>query len=182
MVLNVSLRFAAELCTLGGQGMTTTVRKALGGDEKVLADLNAIVQEIHVANGPSHFKKTDPEEVTEWFRDLMQKPNVRIWIAEIRGEPVGYTSVVLHERPASPFCHARRWCEIDQIAVLPKHQRVGIARALAGQALEFALAEGVQDVELTTWSFNVHAHQAFQRMGFTPKVTRFGRHSGESGG
>lgn len=147
----------------------------MAGDEKVLAYLNAVVQEIHVANNPWQFKETILEEVTAWFRDSMRKPNVRVWIAEIGGEPLGYTLVMLHERPESPFCHARKWCEIDQISVLPNHQRMGIARALVGQALDFARAEGVQDVELTTWSFNVQAQLAFQRMGFTPRVARFGR-------
>jgi hypothetical protein len=31
----------------------------------------------------------------------------------------------------------------------------------------------MRDIEMSSWSFNVEAHAAFRRLGFTPKVIRF---------
>jgi hypothetical protein len=33
----------------------------------------------------------------------------------------------------------------------------------------------IEEVELTSWCFNTGAHEAFARMGFTPKTVRFAR-------
>jgi hypothetical protein len=69
--------------------MMTTVRRAVAGDESDLADLNAFVQDLHVANHPSFFKQAVPDEVRAWFRDLTRTSPVRIWIAEMKERAVG---------------------------------------------------------------------------------------------
>jgi len=66
---------------------------------------------------------------------------------------------------------------VDELAVSPAHRRQGLARALFERVLAEARAEGLRDVELTSWSFNVEAHAAFEALGFRPKVVRFGRAS-----
>jgi len=155
--------------------MTVRIQKAVVGDENALAELNAFVQEFHVAYNPSYFKRTDPAEVALWFRGLLEKPTVRIWIADQDGTYAGYAIVFLHERPANPFCLARRWIEIDQIGVRKEYRCSGIGRSLVEQALRFARDENIEDVELTSWSFNSDAHKAFQKIGFTPRLIRFGQ-------
>jgi len=153
--------------------MTVRIRKAVVGDENALAELNDFVQEFHVAHNPSYFKRADLSEVALWFLGLLEKPNVRIWIAEQDGTHAGYAAVFLHERPASPFCHKRRWIEIDQIGVRQEYRCSGIGRRLVDQTLRFAREENIEDVELTSWCFNGDAHKAFQKIGFTPRLIRF---------
>ncbi len=154
--------------------MIVRIRKAVVGDENSLAELNALVQEFHVAKNPSYFKRTDQTEVALWFRGLLEKQTVRIWIAEQDGIYTGYSAVLLHERPANPFCLPRRWIEIDQIGVRQEYRGSGIGRKLIEQALSFARDEKIEDVELNSWCFNVDAHKAFQQFGFAPRVIRFG--------
>lgn len=155
--------------------MDVMIREAVPGDEDVLAELNAFVQEFHVVNNPSFFRPTDAVEVASWFRGLIETPGARIWIAEQGGSAVGYVVALLRERPANPFCLARRWIELDQIGVRAACRRAGIARRLVDQVLSFARAEAVTEVELSSWSFNPEAHQAFQKLGFAPRIVRFGR-------
>jgi len=154
--------------------MSTTVRAAALGDEELLAVLNGLVHELHVANRPEYFKPTRAENVSAWFRSLLRQPTVLIWIAEEDGVPVGYVLALLHERPENPFCPARRWCEIDQIAVDDKRRRRGIARTLVQKVFAEVRSRGICDVEMSSWSFNEAAHHAFRRLGFAPKVIRFG--------
>jgi GNAT superfamily N-acetyltransferase len=153
--------------------MNTTIRRAALGDERALTELNAFVHGFHVANNPSHYKPASPDEVAAWFRDLFGNRAARIWIAEEARIPVGYASVSLRERAENPFCLARRWFDIDQIAVRPDRQRHGIGRALVQHVLAEARAEGIREVELTCWCFNPGAQEAFQRLGFAPTLTQF---------
>ena len=155
--------------------MNVQIRAAISGDEKTLAALNAFVQEFHVMHNPSYFKPADIREVSAWFRELIGKPTVRIWIAEEGGKPVGYASVFLHDRPENPFCYARQWMEIDQVGVLPEYRRSGIGRRLVQHVVEAAGEEHIHDIELNSWCFNDGAHEAFRRLGFAPRIVRFGR-------
>lgn len=151
-----------------------TVRAAVVGDEARLAVLNRFVHELHLAYRPDYFKPTRAEHVSAWFRSMLQKPAVLIWIAEDDGEPVGYVLALLHERQENAFCSPRRWCEIDQIAVDDTWRRRGIARTLVQTALTEVRRRGIREVEMSSWSFNEAAHQAFRRLGFAPQVIRFG--------
>jgi GNAT superfamily N-acetyltransferase len=152
-----------------------TIRRAVVGDEQTLATLNGFVHDLHLRQNPTYFRPAEPEEVAAWFRGVLESPTVRIWIADALARPVGYVSVFWHERAQNPFCRERRWLEIDQVGVHPERRRQGVGRALVHVVLQAARDEGIADVELSSWVFNSDAHEAFRRLGFTPKVVRFGR-------
>jgi GNAT superfamily N-acetyltransferase len=153
--------------------MSPNIRPAAIGDEALLAGLNAFVQELHLGRRPDHFRPTQSAGLTTWYRSLLEKATTRIWIAEEDGVPVGYLLAIFHEAPENPFARARRWCEIDQVAVDPSRRRRGIARALILNAVSWAQTEGIPHIEAASWSFNDGAHAMFQRLGFVPKTTRF---------
>ena len=155
---------------------SATIRPAAPEDGEILARLNSLVQQLHVTRRPDYFKPTVLAEVAEWFREGLGKPSVRAWIAEEGGAAVGYVLAVVRERPASPFCHARSWCEIDQLAVAPGARRKGVARALIARVIVESRAQRLSDVEANSWSFNDEAHITFRRLGFLPKTVRFEWH------
>ena len=154
--------------------MSANVRPAVVGDEESLAILNGAVHELHVAHRPQYFKPTRAPDVSAWFKSLLEKPTVLAWVAEADGVAIGYVLALLHERAENPFCPARRWCEIDQIAVDQKWRRRGIARVLVQRVLAEVRARGILEVELSSWAFNEDAHRAFRRLGFAPNLVRFG--------
>jgi GNAT superfamily N-acetyltransferase len=78
----------------------------------------------------------------------------------------------------NPFVQARRWFDIDQIAVDPDCRRTGIASALIRHAISEAHSEGVV-VEAASWSFNEGAHELFRQLGFVLKTIRFELKSAE---
>jgi GNAT superfamily N-acetyltransferase len=153
--------------------MSPNIRPAAIGDEALLAGLNDFVQELHLGRRPDHFKPTQSAELATWYRSLLEKTTTRIWIAEEDGLPVGYLLAIFHEAQENPFVRARRWCEIDQVAVDPSRRRRGIARALILNAVFWAKTEGIPHIEAASWSFNDGAHEMFRRLGFVPKTTRF---------
>jgi len=153
--------------------MSPNIRPAAIGDEALLAGLNAFVQELHLGRRPDQFRPTQSAELATWYRSLLENATSRIWIAEEDGLPVGYLLAIFHEAPENPFARARRWCEIDQLAVDPTRHRRGIARALILHAASWAETEGIPYIEAVSWSFNDGAHEMFRRLGFVPKTTRF---------
>jgi GNAT superfamily N-acetyltransferase len=151
--------------------MSANIRRAAIGDEVLLASLNRFVQQLHLAKRSDHFRPTQSAELATWYRSLLEQPATRVWIAERDGLPVGYVLAIVRELSETPFVRARRWCEIDQVAVNPDWRRTGIATALILNAVSEAKSEGIP-VEVTSWSFNESAHEVFRRLGFVPKTIR----------
>ena len=153
--------------------MSATIRVAGPDDAPALATLNEHVHGLHVAARPDFFQVAAPDELAAWFVTLVEGPTSRVWLAAEADAPVGYVLAYFRERGAVPFSYARRWCEIDQIAVDPRWRRRGTARALIRAAVDEAGRRGIRDIELSSWAFNVDAHETFRRIGFRPKVIRF---------
>jgi GNAT superfamily N-acetyltransferase len=151
----------------------TTIRTADIGDGKVLAKLNAFVQELHLQHRPDHFKETSVPHLEAWYESLLRKPATRAWIAEVKGEPVGYVLALCRDLPENPFTRARAWLEVDQLAVDPHYRRQGVGRALVSEAIAYAQETGLVSIEASSWSFNQEAHKLFGHLGFVPKIIRF---------
>jgi GNAT superfamily N-acetyltransferase len=151
------------------------IRPGGPADAATLAEMHPHVHDLHLAARPDFFAAPRREDVTAWFREQLARADAQTWLGELDGALAGYTLVYFHERPARPFAHARRWCEIDQIAVAPDGRRRGVARGLIEAALDEARRRGIRDIELSSWAFNTPAHEVFRRIGFTPKVIRFER-------
>jgi ribosomal protein S18 acetylase RimI-like enzyme len=155
-----------------------SIRAAATGEARALAELNAHVQQLHVAHRPDVFKVANTTHVAAWFESLQADPSARIWIAEAGGVPVGYVLVLLREATENAFIKARRWWEVDQIGVAESHRRSGVARALLEHVVAEARAHGIADLELQTWAFNQGAQSAFHQLGFKPQRARHELHIG----
>jgi len=153
--------------------MNVTIRKAGVGDERLLASLNAFVQDVHLEKRPADFKTTNNAELADWYRSVLEASTGRAWIADSDGRPVGYVLAVVHRRSENPFCPARQWLEIDEIAVDPKFRRRGIGRGLILKAISEAKALGIATIEATSWAFNGETHGLLGDVGFVPKTVRF---------
>jgi ribosomal protein S18 acetylase RimI-like enzyme len=155
--------------------MSIRVRPAIPGDEGALCRLKAIVHDLHCARRPDCFKTVRDEQVITWFRETLSNPSARSWLAEYDDTPAGYAVAIFRDTPETPFKHASRWCELDEIAIAPQVRRRGAARALVDAVLAEAARQGVTRIEMCTWSFNEAALLTFQKLGFRPKVVRLER-------
>lgn len=150
-----------------------TIRRGEPADAELLAQLNAFVHDVHVAERPDQFKPTDPAELIIWLSERLAQTTTMAWIAEASGRPVAFAIAMHHRRAATPFAPARDWFEIDQVAVDPAHRRRGIGRQLLETAIAAARDLRIREVEVTSWSFNDTMHRLLHQMGFMPKLTRF---------
>ncbi|HEY6724422.1 MAG TPA: GNAT family N-acetyltransferase [Polyangiaceae bacterium] len=153
--------------------ITITITKAQERDVSVLTELSRFVHDLHVEAHPEYFKPFEPGAISEEFGSRLRRSNVRVFIAWLGELPLGYALAGLSERAADARCLARRFYAIEEIAVSPLHRQRGVARALVERVLAEARSLGIEDVELTSWSFNHAAHAAFEALGFRSMVVRF---------
>jgi len=152
---------------------TPLIRRAVSGDESILAALGKAVHELHVNARPDIFLPYYAEALRIWFRELLAGGEVKFWIVEIDGVAAGYVSAARKSREANPFSPAREWCEIDNLAVEPAFQKQGLGRLLMETAMADARSAGLRVFELTTWWFNESGRAAFQSLGFQSRFVRF---------
>ena len=153
--------------------MSIEIRRAGPDDIAALIELKREVHALHAAARPDQFKPTESAQIEARLRELLAAPDAKIWLALLAGEIVGYAVSIFMRRPEHWLVPARHYCEIDQIGVSAAHRRRGVGSALLQTAVDDARASGIQEIELSSWAFNHDAHRAFERSGFTPKVTRF---------
>jgi ribosomal protein S18 acetylase RimI-like enzyme len=151
------------------------IRRAVVGDEQALAALNRFVHVLPRARPPHYTPAPRLDDVAAWFRERLETPPAALWIAQDDGRAADYVVAFFFDRPDNPFRQARRWCEIDQIAVDPAWRRRGVGRSLMHAALEEARARGDADVELSSWACNTGAHAMFRTFGFEVRTLTFER-------
>ena len=123
------------------------IRKAVLADSLILSTLCMDVQQLHVDPHPEFFKAPKSVDFAEaFFREMLEKETVFIYIAKDGGDALGYVFCNLVDKPENPFTFARRF----------------LMREL-----------GVPWVELGTWDFNTNAHVFFERMGYRQRHLQY---------
>jgi ribosomal protein S18 acetylase RimI-like enzyme len=154
-------------------GDVVLVRRAEAGDAEDLAELNRFIQDFHREHEPAVYTCPEPAEVAAWFITQLSSDGVRMWVATVQDDVVGYVAVLTESWNEHLFCHARAWREVDQIGVHPDWRRRGIARALLRVVAEDAERDGIDRLLLSSWSFNTGAQEAWRHLGFEPQSTYF---------
>ncbi len=148
------------------------VRPATVGDERLLAELNAVVQQMHREVSPQWFKPPDNEAAVAYFKELLRSDAFRIFVAEADGEGLGYALARLHDVPETALTYGGLVVELDQIVVHPACRGRGLGSELIGQVKALASELGATSVQLTVWEFNTHARTVFERAGFRTAMRR----------
>ncbi|MFN8529450.1 MAG: GNAT family N-acetyltransferase [Anaerolineae bacterium] len=153
--------------------MTLTIRPAVPDDVELLCRLNEPVHELHVKAYPQFFKPyAITDEMRNFFHVRLTDPTWAGFIAELDEEPVGYVLLQTLRRPENVFVYAMDYISVDQLSVMPEHQRKGIGRALMEAVYTFARANGLSYLVLNVWVFNQDAIGFYERLGFNFRDTR----------
>jgi ribosomal protein S18 acetylase RimI-like enzyme len=124
------------------------VRKAVPKDQKVLEQLSNEAW----AGAPDAFASR-ADEITQLFGEAGRV----VLLAESEGKPLGYLTGV----------QLGRTLGIEEVAVLPEARRLGIGRALLGQALR-----NEQGAVLSVSESNQPARALYRSFGFTQSIRR----------
>jgi ribosomal protein S18 acetylase RimI-like enzyme len=149
------------------------VRQAHPNDARTIAELNAIVQQLHFDERPDRFVAPDPDATKPHFRQRLARDDIRVFVAEDGdGTAIGYVVGVLQERPNSVLTANRRVVVLDEIAVRPDSRRTGIGDQLVKAVLDYAQEVRADSVESSVWEFNEGARAFFEGLNFLPVVQK----------
>jgi GNAT superfamily N-acetyltransferase len=156
--------------------MSFTVRVADSNDAQEVAELNGVVQQLHHDERPDWFKPPSSESVLPIVDEWLSSSSTALFVAcDSDGTMIGYSVGFQRERADSALLFAARVVELDQVVVVPSARERGVGRALATAVINWAQANSIDRVELSTWAFNDTALRLFASLGFTPTVRRMSR-------
>lgn len=72
----------------------------------------------------------------------------------------------IQEVPDIPIMAPRRYAFIENLAVKKKFRRCGVGKLLVEKAHQWALDQGITQVQLHTWEFNKEAIAFYEKLGY----------------
>jgi len=147
--------------------MQFSIREATPEDYEGLCEVFAEVDAFHREALPQIFREPDRPARTEGFiSSIISDEHAALFIAERDGQIVGLVRILIREAPDIPLMVPRRYAIIDNLAVAKPFRRSGVGRSLVGQAHQWALNQGITQVELNVWEFNKGAMAFYERLGY----------------
>jgi ribosomal protein S18 acetylase RimI-like enzyme len=149
-----------------------TIRPATVADQVAIAELNAVVQQMHHDVAPEWFKPPEMEAIVDYFGQALRSEALRAFVVEADGAVRGYALARLQKQPETALTHGGLVVELDQISVDPAYRGRGLGRQLIDQVKWLASDVGAARLQLTVWELNRHAREVFERAGFAAMTTR----------
>ena len=152
--------------------MSLTIFRAEPDDAAALAELAAATFALACPPG------TTPEAISAFIADHFTEAHFAgyladsardIFLAVLKGEPVGYTMLINAEPTDADVLAAvttRPTAELSKFYVLEGHHGAGIARELMSATVESAQARGAASVWLGVNEQNARANRFYRKHGF----------------
>lgn len=154
--------------------MNTIMRNAKFSDFNDVNNLMLELHNLHVKNRNDVFKATDSPMKEEYFKDLLNNKDVKLFVIENleNSEILGYSNLKLMNTPNIDIVVKSKYIYIDDFCIKQAYKRKGIGKKLFNFILEYAKQQGVESVQLNVWSFNEDAIEFYNFMGMKERNVR----------
>lgn len=147
--------------------MEGSIREATAKDYDELCELFEEVDVLHHDNLPHIFQTpNDSARRYDHYIGIMTDENVRLLVAEIDENLVGFVHIVLRDTPAHPIFKPRNYVVVESIGVSSEYQNQGMGRMLMEAVHVWAAEKGATSIELNVYEFNHKAINFYQRLGY----------------
>lgn len=137
-------------------------------------DVSELLKEVnlvHHLGRPDLFKKNNKYTKEELKKLINNKLNP-IFVYEMNNRVVGHAFCITKEVKDDNLLMDSKTLYIDDICVLEKYRRMGIAKELFEYVKKYAKDNGYYNITLNVWSFNDKAYSFYEKMGMKPqKIT-----------
>lgn len=116
-----------------------------------------------------------PARSREFLVALLADERSTILVAERGAALVGLAMLIERAAAASPVRPARRFVEVETLAVAAGHRGTGIGHLLMTEAETWARRRGIEGLELSVWAFNRAARGFYEALGFEVATLRMTR-------
>jgi diamine N-acetyltransferase len=154
---------------------SVSIRPAVHSDIPSLNELFEALDEQHRIALPAVFRKPAGERREQlWFDYIIAGPHSAILVAErVDKKLIGLVVLIARSIPANVIRDARRFVEIDQLVVGVDARHSGVGRSLLEASKTWAREQGISQLEVSAWSFNVEAIEFYRRFGFRRTIEQF---------
>ncbi|WP_432489413.1 GNAT family N-acetyltransferase [Kineococcus sp. SYSU DK018] len=137
--------------------------------EAALSDVDTLMRLYASARFDSGQLRASTDGVRARLQRALAEGTVRVLIASVAGEPVGYA--LLTSTPLLPLggCAGP---SVEHLHVVPEQRRRGVGRALLRRALLLAEAQGAEQLACTALPGDRDYTRYLARLGFAPVVVR----------
>ena len=148
------------------------IRPALLADAAALAAVAAATFPLACPPHTSDEAKADfiAKNLTETsFTGYLGDEERALFLAELDGEPVGYTMLVFgepHDADVAAAITLRPTVELSKVYVLPGHHGAGVSSALMEASLAEARSRGAVGIWLGVNEENARANRFYEKSGF----------------
>ena len=144
------------------------VRPAKREELERVNDLRRMVNELHVAGRPVHFKPGFGQELQGHVYDQFDQPErFGVLVGLVDGEVAGFATVQYVRRPEGPYTLPLAFYHVEEFGVDAAHRRKGVAAALVDYMKTDARRRGFHRLDLDVWAFNDDALAFYEAVGFT---------------
>lgn len=133
-----------------------------------IASLVEEVQNLHAMLFPGVYKQYEEKGIKETMEKMLADEQTKVFIAQLRGETIGYILLMVKEVPESAFHYAFKVLHIDQIVVSKDHQNSGVGAMLMDKAEMLAKELSINRLELDHLHLNVIAAKFFRSKAYKP--------------
>jgi len=142
--------------------MTITETK----DYKTIAGLNENVQNLHARLHPEMFKPFNRIEMEKALMNFLSDSSCYSYLVKHDDVAIGCAVFFIKEAKENAFHYTIRTLYIDQISVLPEHQKTGAGKLLMQKAEQLARENLIKIIELDHWTANNVAAFYFRKNGY----------------
>lgn len=142
------------------------MRISLTKDYEIIAKLNKYVQDLHAHLFPEYFKAYNYVEVKNFFKEIMNKPNLIFLLLEDNEESVGYAWIEFKDYPESAFKKSYKSVYVHQISISELHKNKGYGSRLLEEIATYAQTNGINKIELDYWVDNEVAKNFYRKKDF----------------
>ena len=147
--------------------MPITIRPARRGELGRVNELRRMVNDLHVAGRPAHFKPGFGPELQARLFEAFDSDRFGVIVAAEGAEILGFAVVQYVHRPEGPYTLPLDFYHVEEFGVDPVHRRRGIATALVAYMKADAKARDFTRLDLDVWAFNDSALAFYEAAGFT---------------
>ena len=109
----------------------------------------------------------------KYLKEALDDPNQILYVARINNEVAGFIRCEIRETPH--FYKERKEAYIDDLIVVEKYRRQGIATKLVEECISWAGKKGVSLFTCKIWEFNEAPAKLFEKFGFRRDYSFYSR-------
>ena len=148
--------------------MEFEIRLANHTDFEQVGNIFSEENRFHAELVPEIIRVADPIMTREWYGEVLNNPNKRLFVAVYESEIIGLTLAEIRNSLDDPIFTHKKYVYIDEIAVAASHRSRGVGRALMDQVHQWAAEQSIAEIELQVWERNANAIGFYQQLGYQP--------------